>query len=321
MKKYLVPRITVVILTRDESLHLARAIESVKPIAHDILVVDSGSTDDTLAIAQEAGASVLHNDWVNYAFQFNWALGMLSAETEWVMRLDADEILTTDLVEEIQQRLASVPSSVDGIDCGRRMCFLGKPIQWGGLFPIQVLRLFRHGKGHCENRWMDEHIIVTGETCNFKGEIVDDNQKSLTWWTDKHNAYASREVIDLLNLELGFLPSETLTETPGGQAGLKRRIKEKVYARLPVGMRSTLYFLYRYILRMGFMDGSAGFMFHFLQGYWYRCLVDAKLYEVKRYMQIQGVDVESAVKSVLEIDISVLPAQESDPLPQGKREH
>jgi hypothetical protein len=139
---------------------------------------------------------------------------------------------------------------------------------------------------------------------DFKGELIDDNLNSLTWWTDKHNKYASREAVDLLNLEYGFMPHDSVASLRGGnQAGVKRWLKEVVYARLPGGFRAFAYFFYRYVIRLGFLDGKAGTAFHFLQGFWYRYLVDAKLAEVKRYMRDNNVHVVVAIERVLDIKV------------------
>ncbi len=140
-----------------------------------------------------------------------------------------------------------------------------------------------------------------------QSELIDDNLNSLTWWINKHNNYASREVVDLLNLEYGFMPHDTVASlSDGSQASLKRWIKEKVYARLPGGFRAFAYFCYRYFLRLGFLDGKEGTAFHVLQGFWYRYLVDAKLAEVKRYMQRNNCPVELAMKDVLGIEVEQL---------------
>lgn len=297
--------LTVIILTKDEEVHVARAIRSVASIADRIFVADSGSVDRTMEIAQALGAEVRFNPWRNYASQFNWALGQLPPDTEWVLRLDADEYVTEALAQEIAARLRGFGNEIAGVNVGRRMMFLGRPIRHGGLFPIRVLRLFRHGRGHCEDRWMDEHVTVTGEVAELSGEIIDDNHNSLTWWTAKHNSYASREVIDLLNLECRFMAQETVAQLRGGgEAGAKRWVKERVYARLPGGVRAFAYFTYRYVLRLGFLDGAEGLAFHFLQGFWYRFLVDAKLLEVRRHMARTGADAPGAVRDVLGIDLS-----------------
>lgn len=297
--------LTVIILTFNEQRHIVRAINSVRNLAHRILVVDSGSTDDTVRLAQELGAEVLYNPWKNYANQFNWALEALPPDTQWILRLDADEIVSDELSQELRASLSSLNDDIDGAYVSRRMTFMGRTIRWGGVFPVRVLRLFRYGRGRCEVRWMDEHILLQGECADFSGEILDDNRNSLSWWTDKHNAYSSREVVDLLNLEHGFMPHETVANLRNGrQAGVKRWLKEKVYARLPDGLRAFAYFLYRFVLRLGFLDGREGAKFHVLQGFWYRYLVDAKLREVRLHMRRQDTDVVTAIREVLGIDVT-----------------
>lgn len=297
--------LTVVILTKNEERHITRAMASVFSIADRIFVVDSGSTDRTVAHARAGGAKVLVHPFTTQAQQFNWALDQLPGDTDWVFRLDADEVVGDALASEISTRLSGLSPSVAGIYISRRMTFLGQPIRWGGIFPVRVLRLFKHRRGRCESRWMDEHILVEGETVGFDGEIVDDNLNSLTWWTDKHNAYACREVVDLLNLEYGFMEHETVADLSSGQqAGMKRWIKEKVYAKLPAGARALAYFLYRYVVRLGFLDGKEGTAFHVLQGFWYRYLVDMKLHEVKAHMRHNKVDVTIAIRDVLRIDVN-----------------
>lgn len=297
-------KLVAVILTFNEEKHLARCIASVKDIATDIVLVDCFSTDFTLDIARSRGARVIQHEWLNYATQFNWALSQLDADTDWVLRIDADEYLTPELIEEIKIRLADIDSEIDGVYCGRRMTFQGRLIRHGGVFPIRVLRLFRYGRGQCENRWMDEHIKVAGPTVDFSGELIDDNLNTLTWWTEKHNNYASREAVDLLNLEYGFMPHDSVAQLRGGsQAGFKRWLKERVYARLPGGFRAFAYFFFRYVIRLGFLDGRAGTAFHFMQGFWYRYLVDAKVAEVRRYMHDQECDVVTAIDRVFGIRV------------------
>ncbi len=298
------PNVSVLILTKNEERHIERCLASISSFATRVLVVDSGSTDRTVELARAGGAEVLENPWLNYATQMNWGIDHVHSESEWVMRLDADEYVTPALADEIRNKLADLPSSVEGVYVSRRMTFMGRTIRWGGVFPIRVLRLFRNGKGRCENRWMDEHILVPGDTEEFQGELIDDNHNSLAWWTEKHNSYSNREVVDLLNLEHGFMPHETVADLrKGQQAGVKRWLKESVYARLPVGGRAALYFFYRYIVRLGFLDGREGTAFHVLQGFWYRYLVDMKLHEVKQYMARTGARPQDAIRDVLGIDL------------------
>ena len=297
-------RIVAIILTFNEELHLQRCLASLNGIADTVLVVDSFSSDATLEIARANGARVTQHPFVTQASQFNWALTQLDGDAEWVLRLDADEYLTPGLLEEIRKKLPSLGPQIDGVYCGRRIVFQGRPMRYGGVFPVRVLRIFRHGRGRCENRWMDEHIKVEGSTADFYGEIVDNNLQSLTWWTAKHNDYASREAIDLLNLEYKFMAFDSVARLRGGgQAGLKRWVKEVIYARLPEGLRAFGYFVYRYVFRLGFLDGEAGAAFHVLQGFWYRYLVDAKLAEVKRYMATSGCGVIEAIERVLRIKV------------------
>jgi glycosyltransferase involved in cell wall biosynthesis len=297
-------QLTTIILTKNEERHIARAMASVAPLGGRVVIVDSGSTDRTVPIAQELGALILHHPWRNHATQFNWALDQLASDTQWVLRLDADEVLSSNLVAQIQALLPQLGPEVEGVTVGRRMAFMGRPIQHGGLFPISVLRLFRYGKGRCENRWMDEHIKVAGAVVHLPGEMLDDNLNSLGWWIEKHNNYASREVIDLLNLEAGFMPLDTVANLRGGQqAGVKRWLKERVYARFPIGFRALAYFLYRYFIRLGFLDGREGTAFHVLQGFWYRYLVDMKLHEVRTYMRRNDVAAPVAIREVLGIDV------------------
>lgn len=297
-------KLTAIVLTLNEARHLGRCLESIRCVDASVLVVDSFSTDDTLMVAESFGAKVLKHPFVNYASQFNWALSQLDEAIEWVLRLDADEYLTPLLIDEIRSKLPSLGAQVDGVYCGRRMTFQGKLIRFGGVFPIRVLRMFRKGRGQCENRWMDEHVKVVGATEDFRGEIIDDNLQSLTWWTAKHNSYASRESVDLLNLKYGFMPHDSVASLKKtSQAGIKRWIKESIYFRLPGGFRAFTYFFYRYILRLGFLDGASGTTFHLLQGFWYRYLVDAKIAEVERYITMHQCDPMEAIGQVLEIKV------------------
>lgn len=295
--------VTVIILTRDEEKHIERSINSVISFASRILVVDSGSTDSTVNIARSLGAEVVFHTWKNYATQFNWALDQLPQDTEWVLRLDADEFVTVGLADEIVKTLQRVPSEVGGLIVTRAMMFMGRMMRYGGLYPIKVLRLFRFGHARCEERWMDEHIKLEGLSINLKGLIIDHNLNNLTWWTSKHNSYASREVIDLLNIKYKFLKADSLSYDGSNQAFYKRWLKEKVYSIMPLSIRALSYFLYRYIIKLGFLDGREGLVFHVLQGFWYRFLVDAKFTEVLKFMNLKKCAPSEAIQSILNINV------------------
>ena len=146
----------------------------------------------------------------------------------------------------------------------------------GGYYPTWLLRIWKTGLARCEDRWMDEHIILSqGTIATLNNDIIDENQKGLTFWIDKHNRYADREVKDLLMLNKN---DRLLLAEHSTQASQRRWIKQNIYLRSPLFLRAFLYFLVRYLMGLGFLDGVEGLIFHFLQGFWYRFLVDAKLY-------------------------------------------
>lgn len=296
--------ITAIILTYNEEIHLDRCIKSLNGLVKTVVVVDCFSTDKTLEIALANGALILQHNWVSHADQFNWALNQLDTSHDWILRIDADEIISAKLGEQIRSLLNRTPTEVYGIYCARRIVFQSRLIKYGGVFPVKIMRLFRFGYGKCEDRLMDEHIVVSGATAYLNGELIDNNLNTLSWWTEKHNKYASLEAIELLNLEFRFKEKKLIPKTSyKEQPYIKRWIKENIYLLLPGGLRSFIYFFYRYVIRLGFMDGREGCAFHFLQGFWYRYLVDAKLREVKRYMKLNNVDIRVAIKRVFSIDV------------------
>jgi glycosyltransferase involved in cell wall biosynthesis len=277
--------LAVIILTYNEERHIARAIEAVSGVAREIVVVDSFSTDRTVELARSLGATVLQNKFVNYAKQFQWALDNAALSASWVMRLDADEIVESDLAREIEEKLPQLGSDVAGINLKRKHIFLGKWVRHGGRFPLILLRIWRRGQGRIENRWMDEHMIVWGgRTVTFEGGFADHNLNDLTFFTDKHNKYATREAIDILNQRRKFLPldGDLSSDNASFQAAAKRFVKEKIYNAIPFSVSVPMYFLYRWVFQLGFLDGIEGFIYHFLQGFWYRFLVGAKVLEFER---------------------------------------
>jgi len=271
--------LSVIILTYNEEIHIRRCIEMIRPVAKEIFVVDSFSSDKTVEIAQNLGAVVLQNAWENnYARQFNWALAHCPVKTKWLLRLDADEYLTPELIEELQTKLDMLPPDITGLILRRRHIFLGKWVK-KGIYPVQLLRIFQFWKAICEQRWMDEHIqLLEGKAIPLQHDFVDHNLNNLSWWSHKHVDYAVREAADLLDMELGLT---TAGASLPGQAGRKRQVKS-VYIRLPLFVRALAYFLYRYLFRLGFLEGKEGFLWNVLQGLWYRLLVDAKIFEIKR---------------------------------------
>lgn len=309
--------IHAIILTLDEEKHIARCIESIRAHCKSILVVDSGSKDRTREIATSLGAEVIENPWINYATQTNKAIAACAGKTGWLMRIDADEYLTPESAAGLHELLDRQPRDVGGIVVRRQIVFLGRRIKWGAIEPSWQLRLWRAEQGSCEQRWMDEHIIVTGKVVRSTIDLVDENLNSLDWWTSKHNRYASREVIDIL-ASRGLLGGnmDIQRHSASWQAKLKRFVKEHVYEKLPGGVRPLFFFLYRYVVRLGFLDGKQGYYFHILQGFWYRTLIDAKLDEIMALAKRQGIPVSEAVRLATGFDPNASAPVPAQPLPR-----
>lgn len=295
-------KIVAIILTYNEEIHIERCLQRLSGIATDCIVIDSFSNDKTVSIASELGAQVIQRTWKNYADQFKFGMEQVPADADWVMRVDADEYLSEDYIKDIKDKLLMISLDIAGVYCGLRRVFQGKLIRFGAV-NIKMLRLWRHGKGTMETRWMDEHIKLNGKAIHFNGYIVDHNLNSLGWWTAKHNGYSAREVVDILNKQYNFDNQGVQKLNIKSPFGMKRWLKENVYNNLPGGLRAFAYFCFRYFFALGFLDGAAGLSFHFLQGFWYRFLVDAKLAEVKRIMAEDKCSVEDAVYKVLDIKI------------------
>ncbi len=266
--------LSLVVLTHNEEMHLKRCLESAKSIAGQIVVVDSGSADRTLEIARSFKADIYHHPFKNQADQFNWVLDHTNIKGEWILRLDADEYLTPELMREIPEVVQTASPEITGFYMKRRVFFLGRWIRHGGYYPRWFLRLFRKGKARSEEREMDEHIVLfAGEAGNLKNDFIDENLKDLFSWTQKHNDFSTREASSLLSRDAG--------EAATGE-DRKRSVRKSFYMKLPLFLRAWWYFIYRFIFRAGFLDGVPGVIFHFLQGFWYRFLIDAKVYEARK---------------------------------------
>lgn len=274
--------LAAIILTYNEEIHIERCINSLKSFASQIIVIDSFSTDNTVELAQQMGAIVLQNKWENmYAKQLNWGLENAPLNCEWILRIDADEIITPELAIEIERELPLVSEDVTGVVLPLFNLFMGKKIK-RGTGKLKILRLFKRGKAICENRMMDEHmVLLDGHSVEFSNSMIDQNLNNLTWWTTKHNLYSIREMVDLISHEFKLNESTPSENELTKEAKNKRLLKSK-YSRMPLFWRAGVYFFYRYIIKGGFLEGKEGFLWHFLQGFWYRILVDAKIYEIKK---------------------------------------
>jgi glycosyltransferase involved in cell wall biosynthesis len=298
------PDLHAIVLTLSEEIHIARCLKSIRDVCATITVVDSGSTDRTVEIAKSFGAEVVSNPWVNHATQMNFAIDHVASRGGWLLRIDADELLSSSSAVSLVKSIAQANTATAGILLRRRIFFMGRGLRWGGMDPIWQLRVWREGRGRCEIRWMDEHIIVSGETEKSRAIMEDRNENSIDWWTAKHNSYASLEAIDLLNLKHRLRLSDTVPTCPSSpQAAMKRAIKEGIYVRLPGPLRTWLYFFYRYLLLLGFLDGKPGFYFHVLQGLWYRTLVDAKVCDIEAFASVANTPLVEAIRIRTGIDL------------------
>lgn len=300
--------ITAIILTFNEEIHIRRCLDRICPLVKEVFIIDSYSKDRTLDIVKEFQKSqdaagdtkitVLQNKWVNYATQFNWALDNAHIKTAWTLRLDADEYLCEDLVEELNSKLDKEPEDVTGISFLLRRVWMGRIIR-RGLPPIRQMRLFRTGKARSEVRQMDEHIeLLEGHGVDYNGEWADDNLNDISWWTQKHVGYAIREATDLLDIEYNLTGASDEDRNRNITSDARaKRMRKHSYAKKPLFFRAFAYFCYRYFFRLGFLEGQEGFMWHFFQGLWYRTLVDAKVYEVKKAC---GTDKEAIVDYIRE---------------------
>ena len=278
--------IAAIILTKDEEKNIARCIRSLLSFAKEIWVIDSYSSDKTLEIVERFGAKTIKHPFENQAQQFNWAIQNCDIQGEWIWRVDADEYISEDCGRKVTDAIAHCEADVNGIYVNKAIVFQGRKLKHGGWYPAPQIKIIRKGFGKSENKIMDEHlVIITGRTMYVDEDQTDENLNNLSWWTDKHNRYASREAINMLLMQY-----EMDNETDGVSARLfgndaerKRWLKVR-YARMPLFIRPFIYFFIRYFLKFGFLDGKEGFIWYVLQGFWYRFLVDAKIFEMKRYL-------------------------------------
>jgi len=269
--------VAAVVLTYNEEHNLPACLASLAGWVDQLFVVDSGSTDRTVEIARDALAVVVEHPFEHYGAQRNWAIDHLAITAPWTLHIDADERITPELRQSIVEALANDRGDVDGYLVSRRTIFMGRWIRHGGHYPAWHLRLTRTGAARCEDRLYDQHFYVTGAVRKLQGDLIDTLTPDLATFTARHTRWAALEAAD--------------HESPTGGGGRirgrldsanaieRRRWLRDWYARLPLFVRPALYFLYRYVVRLGFLDGRAGLVFHVLQGFWFRFLVDACILE------------------------------------------
>ena len=251
--------IAVIILVGQEKLHIRRCLERLKPLEpRQIFVVESQPSDGTHEIAVEMGAVTAFNKWPGLqSIQFNWALDNLKIESKWILRLDADEYLTDESIEWLKTNLEGVNENAGALEFTLERKFMGGVIRHG-TNGIQMVRMFRNGRGRYAETLMDERIVFEGEKLSVPVVFYDDNLNSLEWWKEKHRGYAKREAQQAI-------------------AGTFQDPRKAKYYKLPPYFRAVAYFCIRYFLKLGFLDGLAGFRWHFWQGLWYRWIVDREI--------------------------------------------
>lgn len=266
--------ITAIILTYNEEKHIERCLNNVLRFSKQVYVIDSPSTDRTQELCKSfPQVEVIEHKYPgNQSDQFNWALQNIDVKTEWILRLDADEYLSDELIKELEFKLPSLSQEITGCVMKRDVIFMGRRIKHGKLKEVKLLRLWRTGKGIIEERLMDEHAILTeGHSIELKNYFFDDNLNGIEAWTNKHLDYANREV-SIYKEANGEL------ETVMG----KRNSQKSKYYSLPKFHRCFWFFVLRYVLLGGFLDGKAGFLWNFMQCWWYRTVVDLMIVEKKQ---------------------------------------
>lgn len=277
--------LSIFIPTFNEELHIERAVKSALSLTRKVYVIDSYSTDRTVEIAEKLGAKVYQYKWEadsNWAKKFNWTLKNVPFDTEWVMRHDADEYFTPELVEKVKHDLPDVADDVTAISINRREYFMRRWMKHGGAYPKAMVRIIRKGKAFFEARMIDEHVEITeGRSIYWNVDLCDDKIISLTKWVANHNMHAVKEAIVLIDNEIGLTDNKDNEKVLDADA-LKKRKKKGFYGKLPYFWRAWAFFIYRYVLKLGFLDGVEGFLYCFLQCLWYRNLADAKIVECYR---------------------------------------
>jgi glycosyltransferase involved in cell wall biosynthesis len=272
-----------IFLTYNEEMHLPRLLQSIADLNAPVFILDSGSTDATLTIAENYGAQVMQHPFENHPKQWDYALKIFKVQTPWVICLDADQVVTDELKQQLINFSNEDHEGVDGIYFNRKNFFKGRWIKHGGYYPFYLLKMFRFGVGYSDiNENMDHRFVVPGHTIIWKnGIILEENLKenNISFWIHKHNRYsdlvAHEEVERMRSLR-------SPTEKPAfwGSPNQRKAWYKQLWWKLPRYVRPALYFTHRMIFQLGILDGRTGIIFHFLQGFWFRLIVDIKIDEL-----------------------------------------
>jgi glycosyltransferase involved in cell wall biosynthesis len=284
--------LSVLVVTRNEELNLERCLASVHGFADQIFVVDSESSDRTREIARRFADEVHelpydHTRIIPWIFQ--WGLDHLPIRNDWVLILEADQALPAELRQEIAALLARPEIAEDGFYIRRKQIFRGQWIRFGGYGRKRLLKLFRRGRGELDPVEQDTRVYVRGRVGTLRAALEEWNLKedAILFYLQKHLRYAeafARE--ELLRRQGGI--GWKLTPRLFGTSDERTLWLKARYYRLPLFIRPALYFFYRYVLLLGVLDGKNGFLFHFLQAFWFRLVVDVRLEELLRQAAAEG---------------------------------
>ena len=274
--------VSVIVPVRNEARNLPRCLESLRGVG-EVYVIDSSSTDETADIAYLYGAQIVQFQYGGgWPKKRQWAMDTLSLAYDWILLLDADEVLTPELMAEMERAIQN--PMVDGYYVALQMHFLGRALRHSGA-SFYKLSLFRRGKGHFECRLEDqdismcdvevhEHVLVEGRTAKLTGALRHHNLESLSRYIQKHDEYSNWEA--RLWWE-GKIDGELPPSLIGTQAQRRRWLRKKLFL-LPGS--PALFFLYKYVFRMGFLDGVPGLIYCAFQGIQF-FQVKAKIYELQ----------------------------------------
>jgi glycosyltransferase involved in cell wall biosynthesis len=267
--------ITVLILTYNEEKNIKYVLENIKDFADEVVILDSYSTDETVNIAKQYGAKIYCRKFDNFSAQRKYALNELPISNDWIFVLDADEYLTDELRTEIRQLMNTAKNLQDAYFIKRRFYWQG---QWlkRCFYPTTLIRFGKKGLIDCDDKPINEHLICKTQNIGYlENDFVDYNRKDLNDWVVKHNDYETREAVQLMTKD------ETKYNFFASQYERKRWIRTNIWNKLPPVVRAFIYFIFRYIIQGGFLDGKKAFMYHFIDSFVYRTLIDFKYLEMK----------------------------------------
>jgi len=277
--------LSVLVTTRNEEANVERCLRSVHGFADQVFVLDSESMDRTVEIARRyAEVHTLaydHSRIIPWIFQ--WGLDNLPLRNDWVLILEADQALTPELRDEIAGLLSRPDVREDGFYIRRRQIFRGKPLRFGGYGSKVLLKLFRRSRSELDPVEQDTRVYVRGPVGRLRAPLEEWNLKedSIQFYLQKHLRYAEAFATEELKRRQGDLPWKTPPRLFGSPDERILWLKDRYY-RMPLFIRPALYFFYRYFLLLGILDGKNGFVFHFLQAFWFRLIVDIRLQELMK---------------------------------------